>query len=308
MKKLEEKMSKIRVLVNISIVCIILLIAVYIPNIVSLYMQKSLEDKISYVDVEVKTYEVKYNNIWEKIVNIMKCVEEVGEIKTIPIATEVTEDLKNNLTQQVKQQFSILQEGIICEIPVISKENMISCNKYAIYSSNEANGISFWILKYQTEEETIQLVMDTEFNGIYRFEVLLKSNTGEDALKKYLKWVKLNGYDTTYYEVLEAWIRNISGYFNISSGKIIHVSPNVENHLLNYTLFLSCYLSYSDETDYMDMDGTNSMSTESVSVYEKYSNKKIISENNLFICEYQWNEEGMTLNWGFPFFNNMIQL
>lgn len=114
-------MNKIRLLANIVIVCIILIIAIYFPNIVSSYLQKSLEGKLSFVDVGVKTYEVEYNNIREKIASINQYKEEYGELKTIPIVTEVTEELKENLTKQVSQQLKKFKKVLVMNFLVLIK-------------------------------------------------------------------------------------------------------------------------------------------------------------------------------------------
>ncbi|MCI8408291.1 MAG: hypothetical protein HFJ09_03330, partial [Lachnospiraceae bacterium] len=212
-------MGKIKVLINIIIVCIILIIAIYLPNIVFSYLQKSLEGKLNYVDVGVKTYEVKYNNIWEKVFSIYNCYVEDGEFKTIPIATEKTEDLKENLTRQVVQQFKKIQEGIVIyKFSDLSKENLVSCEKYAIYSSYEANGISFWKLKYQREKETIQIVMDTEFNYIYALKISMRSKNTETMIKNCIKQLETG-------QLINSWLYNIVDYFDM--GEDISLTPNI---------------------------------------------------------------------------------
>ena len=329
---------KKRVMVYIFSLCSILLVAVYVPNLVSAYLQKSLEGKISYVDVGVKTYEVKYNTIWEKIVSIKKCEEETGELRTFLIAMEITEKLRDSLTQHVKQQLDLLQEGIVGVFFNISEENLISCKKYGIYSSNEANGISFWYLKYQNKDETIQLIMDTEFYSIYRFELSTKDSYGEavkDYVKQDKKKIAKKGEDYSYDYVFRLWTKNLSEYFNIAEDKFIYIMPDVKDNIFHLeNLFFSCGLNYEDINNKEDKKNTDSwvseynknisssvsedkknMSSsgskdatvsvdESDEMWEKMNSKNIIP----IFCEYQWNDNRLILNWGFECFDTMMQL
>lgn len=314
-------MKILRILVNVAIVCIILMIAVCFPNIVSSYLQKSLEDKVSYVDVGVKTYEVKYNNIWEKLVTIQKCVEEEGKLKTIPIVTEVTEELKENLTQKVMQQLNKIQDGISYEFSEIYKEELVTCDNYAIYSSNEAIGISFWKLEYQRKKEDIQIIMDTEFNYIYVFRLNLKPQYARQVLKKCC-----NSSDEL---LLDLWSHNISDYFDMESNKNIDtILPNISNNIdlnknisYNPNLLLYCNLFYLDEKDDIFDKDTNNISSNSSTIYKQYDEidseiivdekEKKTKESRIVIylcCNYEWNEDGLLLIWGFPFFYYMMQL
>lgn len=315
-------MKILRILANVSIICIILMIAVCFPNIVSSYLQKSLEGKVSYVDVGVKTYEVKYNNIWEKLVTIQKCVEEdeEGELKTIPIVTEVTEELKENLTQKVMQQFNQIQEGISYEFSEIYKEELVTCDNYAIYSSNEAIGISFWKLEYQGKKENIQIIMDTEFNYIYAFRLTLKPKYARQVLKKCC-----NSSDAL---LLDLWSHSISDYFDMESSKNIDMMSNISNDIdlnninipYDHYLLLYCNLYFLDELEDTYDDDTKGTSNFSSTIDKQYDEidgyiiadekEKKIMENRIVInlyCNYEWNEDGLSLIWGFPLFYYMMQ-
>lgn len=299
-------MNRWKVLFYILVVCCILSIAIFLPNMVSSYLQKSLDGKVSYVDVGVKTYEVKYYNIWEKIVSIEKCVEEDGKLETIPIATEVTEQLKDTLTQQVVQQINMLQKGIICDFFDIHKENLISCKKYAIYSSNKANGINLWYLKYQNKDNTMQLVMDTEFNHIYRFQLSL-SEGGTKLMQHYLIQIEKEGEAAVMYSIYNTWIENLSNYFNIDRFRLLYTYPNIDL-LYKKRLFLYSDLYYETESKRLN---TNISSYGSKNYTENWSSTYDADNTNTMsiFCEYQWNEKGgISLNWGFTFFNSMMQL
>jgi len=271
---------------------------------VSSYLQKSLDGKVSYVDVGVKTYEVQYNSIWEKIVSIEKCIEEDGRLKTVPIATEVTDQLKDTLTQQVVQQVTVLQKGIICDFFKIRKKNLVSCKKYAIYSSNKANGINLWYLKYQHKEDTIQLVMDTEFNHIYRFELSL-SEGGTELMQHYFVQIGKEGETAVNYSIYDSWIENLADYFNIDRIRLLYIYPSYINQFFNNSLFLYGDLYFEKGNDQRD---TNT-SSESSNYYDEGEGKVLDSNNMPIFCEYLCKEDGgISLNWGFSFFNSMMQL
>lgn len=303
-------MNKIRILVNIAIICIILILAICFPNIVSSYLQKSLEDKLSFVDVGVKTFEVEYNNIREKIVSINKYSKEYGgELKTVPIVTEITEELKENLTKQVLQQFKKIQEGIVYQFPELDKENLISCEKFAIYSSKEVNGNSFWKLKYQKKEENLQIIMDTEFTYIYAFKLELRSKDTiriEETIKKCMQKVY-------YGELLDTWISCICKYFEFDLENL-NIFPNVVQKDEPYysdkngTLIFYDYKIY----DYIEMkkDIVNPNSSSSSNNYDVDVADKI-EENSIPIqmrYEYQKKENKLIIDWGLGFFDSMIQL
>lgn len=296
-------MKRWNIVLYIFVICCILSIAILSPNIVSYFMQKSLDGKVSYVDVGVKTYEVKYNNIWEKIVSIEKCVEEDGKLETIPIATEVTEQVKDTLTQQVIQQTKLLQEGIICNFFDIRKEHLISCKKYAIYSSTKANGIQLWYLKYQNKGNTIQLVMDTEFNHIYRFQLSL-SKGGNKLLEHYCIQLEKEGESGVTYSIYKPWLENLSSYFNIDSFRILYDYPDI---YLLYKKRLPLYSNLYYETE----SNTNIYDAGNTQVVEGWDGMYDVDHANTMslLCEYQWDEKGgLSLNWGFSFFNPMMQL
>lgn len=293
-------MNKIRLLANIVIVCIILIIAIYFPNIVSSYLQKSLEGKLSFVDVGVKTYEVEYNNIREKIASINQYKEEYGELKTVPIVTEVTEELKENLTKQVSQQLKKIQKGISYEFSSFNKVNLISCEKYVIYISDEANGISFWKLKYQKKEEDIQIIMDTEFNYIYVFKLESRLKETETIFKQCIKRME---------ELLDVWQRNICNYFefDLESG-VIYIVPSMKYEYEQY---------YSDKKniinfDYFLCDETimDNMQSSSSTVEYKKNDISHYGYYNIPIkmrYEYQKKEKKLIIDWGLGFFDSMIQ-
>ena len=298
---MEENMNKVNILFYLFIICCILSIAIFSPSMVSSYLQKSLDGKVSYVDVGVKTYEIKYYSIWEKIVSIKKCIEEEeGGLKTVPIATKVTESLKDTLTQQVVQQLKLLQKGIICDFFEIQKKHLIYCKKYAIYSSNKANGIHLWYLTYQNKEDTIQLIMDAEFNHIYRFELSL-SEGGEDLRNQYFIQMEKKGVSAVYDNIYYSWTDNLSKYFTIDSDRFLYNTyPDME---LLYKKCLFLYLDLYYETP--KEEHTNTASYDTV-----YSDKSITDGNTISIsCEYHWKEKGgLSLSWGFSFFNSMMQL
>lgn len=325
-------MSKVKVLGNITIVCIILIIAICFPNIVSSYIQKSLEGKLKFVDVGVKTYEVKFNNIREKIFCLNKCYEEYGgELETIPIVTEKTEELKEILTQQVLQQFKKIQGGIVYEFPDFDMENLISCEKYAIYSADEANGISFWRLKYEKDKENIQIIMDAEFNFIYAFRVESKSKNSQSIIKKAINSSKME-------ELGKLWTENIIEYLELDlylyEQNKINILPveiykekmlkkinkdkkygvyktqddsisetysdnkNKYNVLFDYVIYIGELYKLYDDTSYSD------------NYFEKYDMANNFSECMIPIknsYQYQKKERKLILDWGIGFLDNMIQ-
>ncbi|MBD5088031.1 MAG: hypothetical protein HDT30_04345 [Clostridiales bacterium] len=306
--KMEDWMSKIKVLVNIVIVCIILFLAVYLPGIVSSYLQKSLEGEINYVDVGGKTYEVKYNNIWEKIVSIHKYEEDGEELETVPIAIEVTEELKENLTRHVEQQFNNIQEGIMYKFSNISKEDLISCEKYAIYSSNEANGISFWNLKYERGKENIQIVMDAEFNYIYFFVLKIKSKNAESIIKNCIKAIK-----SPLKESYPLWLDNIVHYFNIGADDGEY-SYSLDTSVYKYPIYSEKdrdIISFNTVLEYWEAD-----KIDDISPNKKYDDTSAsVSDSRgrwMALCmtyDYQRKEKKITIEWGINFhlFENMIQ-
>ena len=296
-------MKKVNILFYLFAVCCILSIAIFSPDIVSSYLQKSIEGKVSYVDVGVKTYEVKYNSIWEKIVSIEKCIEEEGELKTVPIATEVTEQLKDTLTQEVIQQTHVLQEGILCDFFKIRKKHLVTCKKYAIYSSNNANGIELWYLTYQNKGNTLQLVMDAEFNHIYNF-VLSLSKGGKELRQHNMTQIEKEGAATAIYSIYSSWIENFLNYFNIDRFRVAYLYPDSSQFYYN-NLFLYGNLYYGKLENWGDANtSTNSSS------YDDASKAKVSDSNYISIfCEYQFKEDGgISLNWGFSFFYSMLQL
>lgn len=292
-------MNKIRVLVNIAIICIILIIAICFPNIVSSYLQKSLEDKLSFVDVGVKTFEVEYNNIREKIVSINKYSEECGgELKTVPIVTEITEELKENLTKQVLQQFKKIQAGIIYQLPNLAKENLISCEKFAIYSSEEVTGNSFWMLKYQKKEENFQIIMDTEFTYIYAFNLELRSKDTV-RIEEIIKCIEDK---VSYGELRDIWINNICEYFEFDL-EHVNIVPNVvqEN---------DPYYNYSYDYKILDILDVNSNSSSRNNYYYDAVANNVEGYNNISIkmkYQYQKKENKLIIDWGINFFDSMIQ-
>lgn len=297
---MEENMKKGNILFYLFVVCCILSIAIFSPNIVSSYLQKSIEGKVSYVDVGVKTYEVKYNSIWEKIVSIEKCIEEEGELKTVPIATEVTEQLKDTLTQQVVQQINKLQEGILCDFFKIRKKHLITCKKYALYSSNNTNGIELWYLKYQNKGNTLQLVMDTEFSHIYHFALSL-SKGGEELRLHNITQIKKEGATVAMYSIYNSWIENLLNYFTIDRFRVVYNYPDISQFYYN-NLFLYGNLYYGNWKD----ANTSSASSSS---YDTSKTEVSDSDNIPIICEYQYKEDGgISLNWGFTFLYSMMQL
>lgn len=298
-------MNKIRVLVNIVIICIILIIAICFPNIVSSYLQKSLEDKLSFVDVGVKTFEVEYNNIREKIVSINKYSKEYGgELKTVPIVTEITEELKENLTKQVLQQFKKIQAGIIYQFPNLVKENLISCEKFAIYSSEEVTGNSFWMLKYQKKEENFQIIMDTEFTYIYAFNLELRSKDTV-RIEEIIKCIEEK---VSYGELRDIWINNIYEYFEFDLENVNIVQNVVQED--------DPYYSYSDKNeffiyyDYKIYDIVDANLNSSSNKYDVTVADNVEKYNNIPIkmkYQYQKKEKKLIIDWGLNFFDSMIQ-
>lgn len=302
-------MYRIRILVNISIVCFILAIAIYFPNFMSSYLQKSLEGKLSFIDVGVKTYEVKYNNIKEKIVSISKYNDEYGgELKTVPIVIEITEELKENLTKQVLQQLKEIQDGIDYPFPDLNKTDLVSCEKCEIYSSNEANGLSFWKLKYQKKEEKINIIMDTEFNYIYAFKLESMSKN----IKKIIQQIKLHiKYQLSYGEILEKWLHNICDYYEIDMNDTSIYPKNIYDK--KYKTYYSNkdgdsvfydYIIYEktikDKSSYSNLSSFSS-EVDGISDYEYYRIPIKIR------YEYEKKEKEIVIDWGLGFFDSMIQ-
>ncbi|MCI8308427.1 MAG: hypothetical protein HFH14_10320 [Lachnospiraceae bacterium] len=159
---------KFRQFLYIAAVFGIFALSVYFTCMVSAVFRSSFENGETIMDMDVSTYQVKYDNVWDKMKIYAKCEKET---KFAQINAEMSDENKQEFIKRVGIQIGTINKYFKNIVPDIFEEKIKSCTQYVSYGDSESNGFACWYLVYDGGEGEVRMIVDTEFMTIYKISV-----------------------------------------------------------------------------------------------------------------------------------------
>lgn len=172
---------KLRQFLCIATVFAIFALSVFFTCMVSSMFWRSFENREKIIDMDVSTYQVKYDNVWDKMKIYAKCEKEN---KFEQINMKLSDENKQELVKKVSGQIGTINKYLNNIVPDISEREIKSCTQYVNYEDSDANGFACWYLVYDGDGKEVRMIVDTEFMTIYRLSV---SETVTGAVAVYEK-------------------------------------------------------------------------------------------------------------------------
>lgn len=166
---------KLRQCIYIAAVIGVFALSVFITCAVSSMFWQSFENRDKIIDMDVSTYRVKYNSVWDKMKIFSKCEQKFEQVKV-----ELSDENKQKLIDRVNSQITVINRYLKDIVPDISEDKIKSCTQYVNYGNSDANGFAYWYLVYDGENDEIRMIVDTEFMTVYKIYMTEKF-TGKSA-------------------------------------------------------------------------------------------------------------------------------
>ncbi len=159
---------KLRQFFCIAAVFGIFALSVYFTCTVCSMFWRSFENRDKVIDLDVSTYQVKYDNVWDKMKIYSK---SVNENKFEKLNIKLTDENKRELVKSVSSQIDMINMYLNNIIPDISVGKIKSCKQYVVYGDSDANGFACWYLAYEGGDKEVRVIVDTEFMTVYRISM-----------------------------------------------------------------------------------------------------------------------------------------
>ncbi len=161
---------------GILCVCLLFLFALLFPKYYyQLYDNKTF-NQIATTDIQLRTYETSYDSFEEKLHALAKAYMKSNNLRAVPIHDLEIGLNRNELTDIANEQLKQLKKYHILEQNMTLKEKKLKTwERYTIYSNQDLQGFSCWLLIYVTSKKEITLYLDEEFHKIFYLKIRDKS-------------------------------------------------------------------------------------------------------------------------------------
>lgn len=175
MKKIQmNKKSLVWNLIGITLVILMVFLAMKSPSWIQTYMDQNAEKKVEGFELEAQTYEQKYTSFSEEMKLLANEMNWNG-IQLVPVTDNMEQISNEQLTKAVNQElYNIITLTDLAQKMMVSSDQLIVRERYSLYSQdneNKLNGLEIWKLEYSTEQQSIKVVMDVNFQKIYMINI-----------------------------------------------------------------------------------------------------------------------------------------
>lgn len=251
----------------LGILCVgaVFCLALVFPGYYYEHYDKNTLNQVTYMDIQVNTYEVSYESFGEKLYAIARAFSEKKGLRAVRMDEIGIEMSQTDLTKIVNQELKKLNECNVMDRSIqFKKKHMILYERYILYGQNsEENfkGISIWKLVYENKKRKMTFYLDEEFQKMYYLEHVQKmpenESSGSYSKKNYSKEIysQTDGYETRMSKFYNWWDGMIR-YYDLSyqDNKLEFVSSDEDftGEILfdgEYALFLYDLLSYDEDAN-----------------------------------------------------------
>lgn len=169
-----NKKSLVWNLIGITLVILMVFLAMKSPSWIQTYMDQNAEKKVEGFELEAQTYEQKYTSFSEEMKLLANEMNWNG-IQLVPVTDNMEQISNEQLTKAVNQElYNIITLTDLAQKMMVSSDQLIVRERYSLYSQdneNKLNGLEIWKLEYSTEQQSIKVVMDVNFQKIYMINI-----------------------------------------------------------------------------------------------------------------------------------------
>lgn len=166
---------RVKQFVYVAAVICIFALSVYFTKIFSKVLSGTFESGEKIINMDVSTYKMRYDNVWDKMKIYSK---NGGEHKIEKININLAGRNQKELVKKINTQVKKINKTISYIIPYVTEEKIKSCTEYVNYGKCDANGFSFWYLVYDGEGKEVRMIVDTEFMTVYRISAVQNIEEG----------------------------------------------------------------------------------------------------------------------------------
>lgn len=178
----KEPMRKINRINFFLLAMIILLSAFLLPVVSSKWMQRTLEERSSTIDLNVTLYQREFADLWEKIETLEKSFasKQVQQKKVV-----ITDEMRKKFTASAQKQLETLSNlQWFHSFPELTEESLQAVYEYTIISNDDCSGMVWYQLQFQD----VSMLMDPDTGVAVRLQMLTES-AAEDffSMEKYVE-------------------------------------------------------------------------------------------------------------------------
>lgn len=197
---------KVKQFIYVAAVFCLFALSVYFTKIFSKVFWGTFESGEKIINMDVSTYKMRYDNVWDKMKIYSK---SGGEHKIEKININLTDQNQEELVKKINTQVKKINKTLSYKIPYITAEKIKSCTEYVNYGKCDANGFSFWYLVYDGEGKEVRMIVDTEFMTVYRISAVQNieeshviytygGGTAQVAVDLAMDWSDYNIFDNLF--------------------------------------------------------------------------------------------------------------
>jgi len=161
---------------GILCVCFLFLFALLFPKYYYQLYDNRTFNQIATTDIQLRTYETSYDSFEEKLHALAKAHMKNNNLRAVPIHDLEIGLNGNKLTDIANEQLKQLKKYHVLEQNItLKKKKLKTWERYTIYSNQDLQGFSCWLLIYVTSKKEITLYLDEEFHKIFFLKIKEKS-------------------------------------------------------------------------------------------------------------------------------------
>lgn len=179
-------------MINCSLIlgiCLLVILALYIPQYYNSLYDFKLENKISYEDTELMAYETHYDSFYNKLYAVALCKNKDIGLKSIKINEYDSSFNNDKLTEIIQRELDKLcDENTFLKSIEVLKDKLASRELYTLYAvkgNKEFKGINYYKVVYEIEECKITIYLDSEYHKIY--DITIEIQDKNLSVKNYIK-------------------------------------------------------------------------------------------------------------------------
>lgn len=287
-------------LTGILLICTLFSTAMIFPKYFNLYRDSRILNKTEYINVNNDMYEVSYTSFADKLNAIARCRNFGNELHSVKINDTGFHIDSKSINKIIKKEFNTLFElGAVCKKIKPTAKKMASCETYALYASDNKNGIKGIVYRkivYNMKKGKITVYFDEEYHKIYEMILPISLYFPKNTSVSYSQTYKENPtpktiYDTdNYSNLLYATIDGFFYYYDVT-GSIQKSMYQLEPNYIGIVSFHDdSALTIEGSTFYDSPDSATDETAPNDSSVSAAGSKPAKLSNNLYIK--------IGINWG----------